>query len=261
MNKIAISIFLLFSALATCATTADSSQAEQKKPARSAMLAKDFPVYKCVLNDLESRNFIKVFYGSGKPYVINFLDELHHWIIGLPDAALNAHTENCSTGTPSEMSKVSTEFLTASELQARLSILNDHGWTEPWQGTARSLDDLKSSTPSDEKKLQESPGSVDPVLSSPFTATPLADPTSPPLVKIKNASTHLLTLKIGNTEQKIASNESASFEIDPGSHVFLASSPGVRSLNGNEIFQSGYEYSWTFTVVTTRTRSRARRTR
>lgn len=96
---------------------------------------------------------------------------------------------------------------------------------------------------------------------SPFTATRRAVRTDPPLVKVRNSSAYILTLTVGVNEHKISAHQSAEFEVTPGNHPFHASAPGVRPLDGEETFQNGYEYSWTFTVVTTKSRSRTRRKR
>lgn len=63
-------------------------------------------------------------------------------------------------------------------------------------------------------------GGIQERVESPFMATPRANSTAPPLVRVTNASSVTLTLKVGSSEHKIGSNKSVEFDVTPGHLAF-----------------------------------------
>lgn len=59
-----------------------------------------------------------------------------------------------------------------------------------------------------------------------------------------------LNLRLNGTLYVIPANSTKTLTLKPGKHSFYGYSPGVRPAFGNENFQHGMRYSWTFKIVT-----------
>jgi hypothetical protein len=71
----------------------------------------------------------------------------------------------------------------------------------------------------------------------------------PPSVTIKNDTNLVLTLKVGDTRYSFTPQQSHSITFKAGTFKFYASAPGVIPKFGEQTFQQGYDYSWTFYIV------------
>jgi len=58
-----------------------------------------------------------------------------------------------------------------------------------------------------------------------------------------------LNLRLNETLYVIPANSTRTLTLKPGKHSFYGYSPGVRPAFGNENFQPGMRYSWTFKIV------------
>jgi hypothetical protein len=112
----------------------DQARREAAPITRGSFLQKDFDLYVCILDELERRNVIQQsLMFSKKLRIIPVTAELHSWILGLSDNALQGFTSICNSGSPEEISMVAQGFLVASKLIERIEQLNRLGWREPWQ--------------------------------------------------------------------------------------------------------------------------------
>jgi len=58
-----------------------------------------------------------------------------------------------------------------------------------------------------------------------------------------------LNLRLNGTLYVIPANTTKTFTLKPGKYEFYGYSPGIRPAFGNETFQLGIKYSWSFRVV------------
>jgi hypothetical protein len=58
-----------------------------------------------------------------------------------------------------------------------------------------------------------------------------------------------LNLRLNGSLYVIPANTTKTFTLKPGKYEFYGYSPGVRPAFGNENFQAGFKYRWTFKIV------------
>jgi hypothetical protein len=87
---------------------------------------------------------------------------------------------------------------------------------------------------------------------SPFTATYVGG-NNPPTIEVFNDTNRTLYLDLGQgkmTAYTILSGASQKITLTEGNYNYRASAPRVKTLEGKELFQKGYVYSWRFTIIT-----------
>ena len=69
-------------------------------------------------------------------------------------------------------------------------------------------------------------------------------------VEITNQSSYTLTIEVAGYTFTVYPNSSKTESITPGSKYYIASAPGVLPSSGNQNFENGHNYTWTFWVET-----------
>lgn len=69
-----------------------------------------------------------------------------------------------------------------------------------------------------------------------------------PSLAVTNETELALTLKIGEVRWVFSPKETKTIELVPGQYGFFASAPGVIPDFGDQLFQSGYGYTWRFYI-------------
>lgn len=71
-----------------------------------------------------------------------------------------------------------------------------------------------------------------------------------PSIYIKNDTNRTMNFGFGNQSYTLGPYQSLNLDIKPGTYQYYVSSPEVIPIIGEEYFQSGYKYTWSFYIET-----------
>jgi tetratricopeptide (TPR) repeat protein len=86
-------------------------------------------------------------------------------------------------------------------------------------------------------------------FASPFQAIAF-DSGRDPVLMIANDTDLDLTLKVGGQHVEIPRHSLQSFNVMPGRHTFIGTTPSFITFVGSQAWQAGYEYAWRFHTAT-----------